>query len=329
MFNSIRKLLGPTLLALFLVSVAWIYFESARTLEGKSARSLVEAAYPLQFMPMVVDKPAPTPTPSPTSTPAPLPILHVGLQLQWDGEGEVHIEGYYWYPGTHENKEVDQQVDADSVRVTSNFWYSPNPFNWPSENWTCHFNAITNRVETCSNWAEDSSEWKWGYGWILPADLALGDGDTLSIDGQKFSVTGPITYLTGYGVAEQAWRLVNQEEFLYWHDGGEWKQYVEPGDAILIYEATDKRLLLFSSVERTYYKNDNWTGDHVRYVEYLNQLNGLMSGPIEDSATYLSEHVQTTENGAIDSAVDFLERKGINPASVAPGLVEERPGLRN
>lgn len=223
--------------------------------------------YPVQYLPAVVKIPAPTPTAPP------LPTLHVGVELQWDGSGYIYFDDHYWSPGTHHNKRVDQQIDGDTVRVYSRFWYSPNPFDWDEETWYCYYNNVTNRPELCSS--TDDPGWRWGYPWIMPPDVALENGKTVTIDGQVFDVTGPHELLTGYGELAFFWRLVNRDRFLYHYNGGEWKQYVEVGDAILFYEATSSRLLLYYDITRTYYKNDNWTGDTVRYEALISKYEGL------------------------------------------------------
>lgn len=111
----------------FLCSVAWVYLSNVSPLAGKSGdTSFYPGPYPLQFLPVLVEIPAPTPVPSPTPippTPEPTPKpppLHLGLQLGWDGTGYINFDGYLWKPGTHTTREVDQVIDADTVRIYGN-----------------------------------------------------------------------------------------------------------------------------------------------------------------------------------------------------------------
>lgn len=314
MHRNSRGLGLALLVCLFLGSVAWIYLGDILSLAADSGGSLPRSfsyPFPSQFMPVVVDIPLPTPTSSP---PPPLPTLYVGLQMRWEGEGYLYLDGYYWNPGTHLQRMVDRQVDTDTVRIVANHWYSPNPFGWPDENWYCHYNTLTNYAEVCSTQSDPA--WKWGDYWILPAALTLESGKTVTIDGQVFNVTGPHSFLTGYGEQAYFWRLINRDRFLIYHNGDEWKQFVEKDDAILFYEFTKSRTRLYSNIKRTYYKNDKQTGDNVRYEEYMTQFSGLLdvagelrqNGPIEEAppAIYLSE-VQMTA---------LLDKLGIDSASI-------------
>ena len=228
--------------------------------------------YPAQYLPAVLLLATPSPVPPPRAT------LHVGLQLRWDGSGYILLEGYSWRPGTHLTRAVDQQVDGDTVRVSGQQWYSPNPLDFASESWYCHYNTASNRAEMCSG--EDDPAWKWGYFWILPAGTALANGQRLTIDGQSFDVSGPHTFLTGYGEEAAFWRLRNRDRFLFFDGGGQWTQYVEAGDVILFYDVANG-MLLYDNIKRTFYKDDASTSDYVQYEELIGQQAGRLSLPAE------------------------------------------------
>lgn len=313
MKNYFRGIVLAFLSTLFIGIVAWAYLGTPEDISGRSSNNwFYPGAYPSQFLPMLANIPAPTPTPKPPAT------LHVGLELRWDGQGHILNDDYYWNPGLHEQIEIDRQVDPDTVRASGNQWYSPNPFNWQSEDWYCHYNNVTNRTESCSEVSDP--EWKWRYPWIFPSDINLESGKTVKIDGQVFTVSGPHTFITGYGEEARFWRLVNRDRFLYHFNGTEWKQYVELGDAVLFYGYDNRRFLLFSNIKRTYYKNDNQTSDSVRYEKRLNQLEGILNvaADLRDTAspTYYDT---TTEELDYDDYVKFLNDTGIDEASILNG----------
>ena len=297
MKNSSLRIVLLGVVCLWLGLVAWAYLGDGRAAAERADYFPYPSAYPAQFMPMVLFVPPPTPEP---------PTLHVGLEMRWQGQGHLYFDGRYWNPGTHDRRVVDWQIDGDTVRVYNHQWYSPNPFNWPDDEWYCHYNTTTNRQELCSSYSDPA--WKWGYPWIFPVDVALANGGTVMIDGQKFDVSGPHSFLSGTGEVAYFWRMVNRERFLIWANGGEWKQYVEAGDAILFYEFTDSRILLHESGERTYYRNDERTDDRVRYESNLIQFSGLRSVDEADAdAPAAADAAQLAET---------MARLGIDAASV-------------
>ena len=202
------------LICLFLSTVVWAYLGELLTSRNPSLFAYYpppNQPYPIQYIPILANMPAPTATPQPPAT------LHVGLNLRWDGQGHLYLDDHYWNPGTHETHNIDRQVDGDTVRISARYWYSPNPFGWQSENWYCHYNTSTNRPELCSFTSDPA--WRWGYPWIIPSDWRLASGGTISIDGQGFTVTGPHSFVSGYGELTYFWRLVNNDRFLYHHSG--------------------------------------------------------------------------------------------------------------
>lgn len=304
---------------LFLTLIGWAYLGDAKQLVGDSGESSYYpppvGPYPAQYLPMLAVIPAPTPTPSPQ------PPLHVGLQLGWEGGGYIRIDGYYWNPGTHERRQVDQQVDADTVRVSGQHWYGPNPFDWPSESWYCHYNVSTQLAESCSS--QSDPDWKWGYPWIMPADWRPANGGTINIDGQVFTVSGPHSFVSGTGELAYFWRMVNRDRFLMYYGGGEWKQYVEVGDAILFFEYGGSGMRLYDNVERTYYRNDESTSDTVRYESLLTQFDGRV---LVNALTDFDAELRTTamqgvdESGGpaadLDMLRDRLAARGLAPDSL-------------
>lgn len=292
MVRLFRSVLVAAALSLFLGFVAWTYLGDVQQLAGDSGESTFypppAGPYPAQYLPVLAVIPAPTVPPPPP------PPLHVGLELGWEGEGYINFEGYHWNPGTHERRQVDQQVDADTVRVSGQFWYAPNPFDWPAENWYCHYNTSTQVAESCSG--QDDPAWKWSYPWILSTEWQL-VGGTITIDGQVFTVTGPHSFVSGYGETAYFWRMVNRDRFLIHHNGDEWKQYVEKGDAVMFYEYGGSGILLYNNVKRTWYRNDNWTGDNVRYESLLTQYDGRS---VAIDLTDVDDELKTTATQGVD-----------------------------
>lgn len=303
MKDSQQRVVILSIACLWLGLVAWAYLINAPV----SAENEY-FPYPVQFMPVVVDLPLPTPVP---------PTLHVGREMRWEGKGTINEGNKYWYPGTHDLRVVDQQIDNDSVRIHNRVWYDPNPFNWEPTDWYCHYNTTTNRVEVCSSTSSDPA-WKWGYPWIFPTDIAVVNGGTVKIDGQVFDVTGPHTILTSFGELAYYWKMVNQKRFLYWDNGGEWQQYVEKGDAILFYESRDSGIRIYDYVQRTYYRNGDRTNDRVRYESNLTQFSGLINIVRELRGENEADAFPAVAGDAAELA-DTIERLGIDPASLRRG----------
>lgn len=113
------------------------------------------------------------------------------------------------------------------------------------------------------------------------------------------SACGRGSGLSGTGEAAYFRRMVNRERFLFHYSGGEWKQYVEAGDATLFYEFTDSRILLHESIEQTYYRNDERTDDRVRYESNLIRFSGLRS---VDEAADAGQLAETMARLGIDAA---------------------------
>jgi len=292
------------LICLFIGLIVWTYFGGHSANAGQLETHAPDqslGSYPTQYVPVIVEVPGPTPTRPPLAT------LHLGLQLRWDGEGELYLDGYYWNPGTHLTRTADKQIDADTIRIYGSQWYSPNPFDWQPDNWYCHYNTVTNHAELCSSQSDPA--WKWIDYWILPADLALANGQTVMIDGQVFNVSGPHTFLTGYGEEARFWRLSNRDRFLYYYRGDEWMQYVERGDAVLFYDFDGSRIRLFSNVKRTYYYNDKPTSNSVRYEESLTNLDGIKSTASELRLTHSQLETESTPTTFLNSDLTELIKR--------------------
>ena len=314
MVNS-RRGFAPVLCVLSLLAVAaWAYRGDVwRLIVGGAVSASHLDYYPgsdtVQYLPAVLVVPTPSPVPPPLAT------LHVGLRLRWDGSGYIYFDGYSWRPGTHITRVIDQQVDGDTVRENGRRWYSPNPLDFGEESWYCHRNSVTNRAEMCSG--EDDPAWKWGHPWIMPSDVGLANGQRMTIDGQEFDITGPHTFLTGYGEEATFWRLRNRNRFLYYYNGGEWKQYVEVGDVTLLYEV-GSGILLYDNVRRTYYKNDQSTSNYVQYEELISENSGLLNVPAEVRGP--SPSVVAEENAlSADAMATLLAEAGIDVEQLTIG----------
>ena len=218
--------------------------------------------------------------------------LFIGLQLRWDGAGYIRGSEYYDI-GVHEERELDAMTDADTIRSHNHQWYDPNPLDFDPTTWYTYYSVSTGYFKSSSLPADPS--WKWGYYWILPYDWQWSNGQTVSIDGQAFTVSGPHSGYTAFGQAVQYWRLVNLNRFLFWDGGGDWRQYVHAGDAILWYDSGNTRLLLHGDVLRRYYYQGSETSDTVQYITNLTSSNAFGTGAAASRAT---EAVATPLPGA-------------------------------
>lgn len=211
--------------------------------------------------------------------------LFVGLQLRWDGDGYIR-GGWYYDIGWHLTRDCNGLTDPDTIRCHAHSWYDPNPLDLDSETWDSYYSVSTGYFKSSS--APSDPSWKWGHPWILPYDWQFHDGQTFSIDGQAFTVSGPHSGYTAFGQAVQYWQLVNRDKFLYWDGGGDWKQYVHAGDITLWYDAGNTRLLLHCDVLRRDYYKGQQTNDTVQYIDNLTSTNafssvGLVTEPSADS----------------------------------------------
>lgn len=259
--------------------------------------------YPPMYLPALLYLPEPTETPPPPRT------LRLGLNVRWDGQGRVYFDGYTWWPGTHLTRRVDQQIDGDTVGVRADHWYSPNPFSWEDESWYCRYNTLSNHSEGCDT--TDDPAWKWGFYWIMPAEVTFAAGRNVTIDDEVFTVSGPHSFELGNGETAYFWRLRNRDRFLMHADGGEWTQYVEAGDAELFYEV-GSGLLLRSQVERTLYKNGNSTSNVVRYDQEVSSRGDvtMMAGDLAMTPA--------APQATADELARVLEENGLDLGALRP-----------
>jgi hypothetical protein len=202
--------------------------------------------------------------------------LFVGLNLSWDGNGYIRGSEYADI-GSHETRVLDALTEPDTIRSNSHQWYDPNPYGWEDEYWTSYYSVLTGLWKGSSTPGDPS--WKWGYYWFLPYNLNLSNGMIVWIDNQDFSVSGPHTGITPWGHTIHYWQLVNRHKFLIWDDGGDWKQYVHVGEAILHYDAGSSRLLLYNNVKRHFYYEGDLTQDSVQYIDNLTAANSIPGSP--------------------------------------------------
>lgn len=215
--------------------------------------------------------------------------LFVGLDLRWDGKGYIRTERAY-NVGTHIERNCNGLTDPDTIRCHTHLWYSPNPRYWDDESYDSYYSVSTGVFKSSSLPSDPS--WKWGCPGILPYDWTFHNGQTFSLDGQAFLVSGPHSGYTAFGKAVQYWKLVNKNKFLYWDGGGDWKQYVHAGDAELHYDAGPSRLLLHEDLLRTqYYKGDR-TNNTVRYIDNLTSANAF-AAETASAESYFSDGVPT------------------------------------
>lgn len=243
-----------------------------------------------------------------TNGAAPLP-LHVGLAARWDGTGYLDI-GEHYEPGTHVTTTLDAITAPDVIRARNHGWYDPDPLAFGESFWDSFYAVSTGAF--ISSTVPANPAWKWGHPWLLPYDVTFTAGQTTTVDGQLFLVSGPHAGTTAFGAPVQYWELVNQARFLYFDDGGEWTQYVEAGDAILRYDAGHSRLLLHRDILRHYYQNGVLTDQTVQYVEDL---------------TAASSFAPTTSRPGVTPADATGAPRSQRPLPALPGLEPGPAGL--
>ncbi len=199
--------------------------------------------------------------------------LFVGMTVRWEGVEErrggsqdVDI-GLFW------TESLSTMGGPDSILSQGAQWYQPNPFGWPSENWTSAYRIDTG--EFISTTLALDPAVRWGNPWILPYDLDLQDVSAVSVSGQIFDVTGPFLGTTGGGHSVQYWRLVNRHSFTVWDDGGPLTQVVQPGDIQLRYDAGATGLLLRLDVLKRHVQDGIPTGETTHHVLDLMETNAL------------------------------------------------------
>ena len=202
--------------------------------------------------------------------------LFVGLQVRYDGMGYLRGSEYEDI-GWHETISLDALTDVDTIQAQFHAWYDPDPLDFGEEYETVYYSVTTGQF-LASNVPEDPS-WKWADSWRLAYDATFTNGSTIQIDGQKFTVKGPLAGTTSYGKPITYWEFVNQGKILCYDDGGDWKQYINPGEAILRYDAGGSGLRIYDSVTRHFYYQGDDIGDSVQYMSNLTAANSLPGSP--------------------------------------------------
>ncbi|HVN52994.1 MAG TPA: hypothetical protein VMT46_01595 [Anaerolineaceae bacterium] len=201
--------------------------------------------------------------------------LFMGLNIRWDGTGYIHSDTYTEV-GYHYTASFDLLSEPDTLRASWTDWYDPDPYGWGSMTWYSYYSPTTGVWKSSSTVGDPA--WKWADPFILSYWATYTNGTTVLIDGQKFTVTGPTTGTTTFGKTIHYWQFVNKEKFLYW-DGGDWKQYLHPGDAVLRYDADGSGLELYSSVMRRDYYKGSLTSDTVQYIVQLTSATSIPESP--------------------------------------------------
>jgi len=201
--------------------------------------------------------------------------LFISLYARWDSNGYIRGNENYNL-GYHEIRNLDLLTPGDNFRSNNQAWYDPNLFSWPYEYWYSYYDVASGEFISSSDPGDPS--WKWVHDWLLAYSLQFQNGQTVYIDNQAFIVSGPISGYTSFGTSVQYWEFVNRDQFLFWDDGGNWKQYVNKGEAILRYDAGNSRLLLYANVKRHYYYQGNPYPETVQYIDLLIVANSIPGG---------------------------------------------------
>jgi len=215
--------------------------------------------------------------------------LFVGLSVRWDGAG--YVRGYYYYDiGWHGERVLDMLTEPDTIRSNNHNWYDPDPLGFGPEYYYSYYSVTTGQWKASSIPGDPS--WKWGYSWKLDYDSQFTNGENVTINGQKFTVTGPHAGYTTWGKTIWYWEFVNQDKFLIWDGGGDWKQYVHAGDAILRYDAGNSLLLIYDNILRRYYYQGGLTSDTVQYIINLTSANSIPDSPQIETSIEVQEESQ-------------------------------------
>ncbi len=190
-------------------------------------------------------------------------VLAVDMHLRWDGNGYVR-GGSYYDIGWHIQRDLVDMTDSDTVHCQNYEWYDPNPLGFESNMWDTYYSISTYELKSSSSPGDPSV--KWTTPWVMPVNWQFTNGQAWSINGLAFNVSGPYAGYTAFGQAVQYWQLVNRDTFLFWDGGGDWKQYVSPGDMRLRYDAGSNRLLLESDILRRQYYRGAPSGTTVQYI---------------------------------------------------------------
>jgi hypothetical protein len=223
--------------------------------------------------------------------------LYVGLRIRWDGMGYIRGSEYYDI-GYHETDIFNTLTDIDTIRGDGTQWYDPNPKNFISSTWSLYYSPSTGDYKSGSETPDPS--WKWGNSWKLPYIAQFTSGTTTLIDGQKFSVTGPVDGYTTFGTPIKYWQFVNQEKFLYWDGSGDWKQYIHAGDITLRYDAGNSRLLLYENIMRRQYYQGGITSNTVQYIKSLTSASSIPGSPTFVSPAFDMEPKDSSRSGVND-----------------------------
>jgi hypothetical protein len=201
--------------------------------------------------------------------------MFIGLHLRWDGMGYVRGSEYNDI-GYHVTRDYDLLLSGNIIQGNIHAWYNPNPYGWSDDNFYNYYSVTTG--EYLSSSIPDDPSWKWGSLAVLPYRYQFYNGQIADIDHQAFIVSGPISGYTGFGLPVQYWELINRDQFLYWDGGGDWTQYVYPGDIILRYDAGNTRIRIYESELRHDFYQGNPMGDTVQYIIQLTAANSFPGG---------------------------------------------------
>jgi hypothetical protein len=226
----------------------------------------------------------------------PFKPLYLDFYAHWDGVGYLRLDVYETV-GTHITRYLDE-IDGNVGRVFNLHWYDPDPYGWGSSDWY-EYHSMSSGEYLSSSGSSDPA-WKWGYSWIVPYGVQFHNGQVVTIDAQEFTVSGPHSGYTTFGQPVDYWQLVNNKRFLFWDGGGEWKQYVLPGDAKLHYDAGRTRLLIKSDVRRFYYQNGSKTSYNIQYIENLTEADSFPQDASNRPAFADDATINETENNLLD-----------------------------
>lgn len=239
--------------------------------------------------------------------------LHVGLQSVWSGAGYIRLDEYSEV-STYLRESFNVLTDPDVIRAHVFHTYEPNnPHNWPNKEWHSFYSVTTGNFLSSST--ADDPAWQWGASRYFPNTFMPADGQQIRIGNVPFTTSGPYQGTTPSGRLIAYWKFTNLTTFTMWSDGGEWTQRVEPGQAVLHYDAGPSHLRTYRRVTRRFYYNGAPTGYTVSYVDYLTHSTSF-------------DAVETAQEQSIESLSLPVENEGlltpdlkiapIDPASLLP-----------
>lgn len=199
--------------------------------------------------------------------------LNTGLYMIYNGVREYHGDNIGVYTvGELTIRQVDKN-ENNLAFIHTTREYNPNPKNWDSVLYYDYYSLADYSFKSTSLQPVDYGI-KWEAPFILPKNVTLFNNAVVTLNGQKFKVTGLFDAVTTFGTPYQYWQLYNTEQFVIYDKGGFWTRRINiPNDVSLRYTNGDSRLLVFRGIRETYYYKGIMLYDTMLLLEDLTDCN--------------------------------------------------------